>query len=129
MRVAFRLVDVFTDRSLAGNQLCVFPDPTGLPAALMRAVAKEIGFSETTFVTAASGDRYEMRIFTPGPGARVRRCPDGARAKGRSTWMPDRPAARTGLTAPPTDPGVAGAEGTGRPTGRPTRAARERCGS
>ena len=66
MRVAFRLVDVFTDQPLAGNQLCVFPGPTGLPADLMQAVAKEIGFSETTFITEASGDRYEMRIFTPG---------------------------------------------------------------
>ena len=33
----------------------------------MQAIAKEIGFSETTFVTEAAGDRYAMRIFTPGP--------------------------------------------------------------
>jgi trans-2,3-dihydro-3-hydroxyanthranilate isomerase len=31
----------------------------------MQAVALEIGFSETTFVTGVYGDRYEMRIFTP----------------------------------------------------------------
>src|SRR5438552_12799449 len=31
----------------------------------MQAVAREIGFSETTFVTQAGGDRYAMRIFTP----------------------------------------------------------------
>src|SRR5262245_29477987 len=31
----------------------------------MQAIAKEIGFSETTFVTQAVGDRYAMRIFTP----------------------------------------------------------------
>ena len=27
MKVPFRLVDVFTDRPLAGNQLCVVPEP------------------------------------------------------------------------------------------------------
>src|SRR5262245_61057744 len=32
----------------------------------MQAIAREIGFSETTFVTEAGGDRYAMRIFTPG---------------------------------------------------------------
>lgn len=31
----------------------------------MRALAAEIAFSETTFVTHASGSRYAMRIFTP----------------------------------------------------------------
>jgi trans-2,3-dihydro-3-hydroxyanthranilate isomerase len=32
----------------------------------MQALAAEIGFSETTFVLEATGDRYRMRIFTPG---------------------------------------------------------------
>ena len=31
----------------------------------MQALAREIGFSETTFVTEAGGNRYRMRIFTP----------------------------------------------------------------
>jgi len=66
VRVPFVLVDVFTDRPLAGNQLCVVPEPVPLEAAQMQAVAKEIGFSETTFVSEAAGDRYAMRIFTPG---------------------------------------------------------------
>lgn len=65
MRIPFRLVDVFTDRPLAGNQLCVIPQPVALPGVLMQAIANEIGFSETTFVTEASGSRYSMRIFTP----------------------------------------------------------------
>jgi trans-2,3-dihydro-3-hydroxyanthranilate isomerase len=64
--VPFRIVDVFTPRPLAGNQLCVVPDPAGLDAATMQAIAKEFGFSETTFVTGSGGDRYAMRIFTPG---------------------------------------------------------------
>jgi trans-2,3-dihydro-3-hydroxyanthranilate isomerase len=65
MRVPFRLVDVFAERPLTGNQLCVIPEPVDLDAAAMQALAREIGFSETTFVTEASGDRYAMRIFTP----------------------------------------------------------------
>jgi trans-2,3-dihydro-3-hydroxyanthranilate isomerase len=44
----------------------VVPDPIDLPTGTMQAIAKEIGFSETTFVTDAGGDRYAMRIFTPG---------------------------------------------------------------
>lgn len=66
MNVPFRLVDVFTPRPLAGNQLCVVPEPVDLDDATMQAVANEIGFSETTFVTSWGGDRYAMRIFTPG---------------------------------------------------------------
>jgi trans-2,3-dihydro-3-hydroxyanthranilate isomerase len=65
VKIPFRLVDVFTPRPLAGNQLCVVPEPLGLEAEAMQALAKEIGFSETAFVTEAGGDRYAMRIFTP----------------------------------------------------------------
>ncbi|MFB3738625.1 MAG: PhzF family phenazine biosynthesis protein [Candidatus Velamenicoccus archaeovorus] len=65
MRVPFRLVDVFCERPLEGNQLCVVPETPGLDDASMQALAREIGFSETTFVTEARGDRYAMRIFTP----------------------------------------------------------------
>src|SRR5437762_2534034 len=66
VQVPFRLVDVFADRPLSGNQLCVVPGPVdGLTEQTMQAVAREIVFSETTFVTEAGGDRYSMRIFTP----------------------------------------------------------------
>jgi trans-2,3-dihydro-3-hydroxyanthranilate isomerase len=66
MEVPFRLVDVFTERSFAGNQLCVVPGaPSGLTPEQMQTIAQEIAFSETTFVISAEGDRYEMRIFTP----------------------------------------------------------------
>ena len=60
--------DVFTDRRFGGNQLAVFPDAGGLSAETMQLIAREIGFAETTFVTAAD-DRasdVRMRIFTPG---------------------------------------------------------------
>src|SRR5436190_23987267 len=66
VRVPFRLVDVFTERPLAGNQLCVVPETSvSLDPTVMQSLAREIGFSETTFVTEAGGDRYTMRIFTP----------------------------------------------------------------
>lgn len=65
MEVPFRLVDVFTTRPFAGNQLCVVPDPRGLDHHAMLELTREIGFSETTFVTEADGDRYTMRIFCP----------------------------------------------------------------
>jgi trans-2,3-dihydro-3-hydroxyanthranilate isomerase len=66
VNVPFRLVDVFTPKPLSGNQLCVVPEPIDVDEETMQALAKEIGFSETTFVTEAAGDRYAMRIFTPG---------------------------------------------------------------
>ena len=66
MRIPFRLVDVFTERPLAGNQLCVVPDAGAVPEELMPQLAQEIGFSETTYVLESGGDRYRMRIFTPG---------------------------------------------------------------
>jgi trans-2,3-dihydro-3-hydroxyanthranilate isomerase len=65
---AFRyvVVDVFTDRALAGNQLAVFTDARGLDAEQMQALALEQNFSETVFVLPAedAGD-VRIRIFTP----------------------------------------------------------------
>jgi trans-2,3-dihydro-3-hydroxyanthranilate isomerase len=66
VEIPFRIVDVFCERPLEGNQLCVVTDPGDLDGETMQGLAREIGFSETTFVTDASGDRYAMRIFTPG---------------------------------------------------------------
>jgi hypothetical protein len=66
MRVGFTLVDVFTDVPFAGNQLCVVPEPPkDLDRVTMQVLAREIGFSETTYVTAVREDGYEVRIFTP----------------------------------------------------------------
>ena len=66
VRVSFRLVDVFTEVAFAGNQLCVVPEPPlGLTREQMLTITREIGFSETTFVTALRDDGYDVRIFTP----------------------------------------------------------------
>ena len=66
MRVPFRLLDVFADAPFTGNQLCVVPDvPAGLDAEMMLTLAREIAFSETTFVTTVRSGGYDVRIFTP----------------------------------------------------------------
>jgi trans-2,3-dihydro-3-hydroxyanthranilate isomerase len=60
--------DVFTSTALEGNALAVFPDAAGLTDAQMQAIAREMAFSETTFVLPAEapGTDVRMRIFTPG---------------------------------------------------------------
>jgi trans-2,3-dihydro-3-hydroxyanthranilate isomerase len=60
--------DVFTDHLFGGNQLAVFLDGRGLSTETMQAIAKEMNFSESTFVLPpeASGIDVRMRIFTPG---------------------------------------------------------------
>jgi trans-2,3-dihydro-3-hydroxyanthranilate isomerase len=62
----FVVVDVFTDRAFAGNQLAVFTDAQELDTETMQALAREIGFSETTFVLPPErGGTVRVRIFTP----------------------------------------------------------------
>jgi trans-2,3-dihydro-3-hydroxyanthranilate isomerase len=60
-------LDVFTDRRFGGNQLAVFLDGRGLTSETMQAIAKEMNFSETTFVLPPeqSGTDVRVRIFTP----------------------------------------------------------------
>jgi trans-2,3-dihydro-3-hydroxyanthranilate isomerase len=60
-------LDVFTSTPLEGNQLAVFPEPGDLSAEAMQAIAREMAFSETTFIYPAErGGDVKMRIFTPG---------------------------------------------------------------
>lgn len=62
----FAIVDVFTERPLAGNQLAVFTDGRDLDDETMQALAREIGFSETTFVLPPEGEgTVRVRIFNP----------------------------------------------------------------
>src|SRR5437870_1889102 len=65
MTARYLLVDVFARESLAGNALAVFPDPGSVDPARMQKIAREMNLSETTFVTAARDDGYDVRIFTP----------------------------------------------------------------
>src|SRR5437016_5305497 len=59
--------DVFTDHLFGGNQLAVVLDGRGLSTATMQAIAKEMNFSETTFVLPPEkpATDVKMRIFTP----------------------------------------------------------------
>ncbi|MFX0081913.1 MAG: PhzF family phenazine biosynthesis protein [Candidatus Hodarchaeota archaeon] len=59
----FYIVDVFAERRLEGNQLAVFICEKGIPDSEMQKIAKEMNFSETTFIT--SIENYDVRIFTP----------------------------------------------------------------
>jgi trans-2,3-dihydro-3-hydroxyanthranilate isomerase len=63
----FILADVFTGYAFGGNQLAVFPDAANVPEALMQPYARELNFSETTFVLPPRkpGHSHRVRIFTP----------------------------------------------------------------
>ena len=60
------IVDVFTDRPLAGNQLAVFTDGRAIPEEHLQPLARELNLSETVFVLPKRGDGHvRIRIFTP----------------------------------------------------------------
>ncbi len=65
--LAFYIVDVFTEEKYAGNQLAVLRDAKRLSNIEMQRIAKEMNYSETTFIL--SDDKrdggYDVRIFTP----------------------------------------------------------------
>ncbi len=66
--LTFYIVDVFAEQKYAGNQLAVIRNTQGLPSEEMQKIAKEMGFSETTFILsdAPRDGGYDVRIFTPG---------------------------------------------------------------
>ena len=63
----FYIVDVFAERKYAGNQLAVVRDAGALSSAEMQSIAREINFSETTFILsdAPRDGGFDVRIFTP----------------------------------------------------------------
>lgn len=67
MTRSLHLVDVFTDRPCAGNQLAVVTGAKGLTGRQMQAFAREMNFSETTFVMdeKPAGGLWPVRIYTP----------------------------------------------------------------
>ncbi len=66
-RLPYLQLDVFTETPFTGNQLAVFLDADGLTDDEMQALAKEMNFSESTFVLPASDPQAvaRVRIFTP----------------------------------------------------------------
>src|SRR5690348_5921881 len=68
MALTFDVVDVFTDRPFAGNQLAVVHGAGALTSEACLAITREFSFSETVFPVQgdpATGE-YAARIFTPG---------------------------------------------------------------
>lgn len=61
----FYLVDVFAEQKYAGNQLVVFIGSP--PTDTMQALALEMNYSETTFITSTTlhDGGYDVRIFMP----------------------------------------------------------------
>lgn len=63
----FYFTDVFTSQRYGGNQLATFVDCETLSDREMQKIAKEVNFSETTFITSRQprDGGYDVRIFTP----------------------------------------------------------------
>ncbi|MET0602049.1 MAG: PhzF family phenazine biosynthesis protein [Baekduia sp.] len=56
----------FTDNPQRGNPAGVVLDASGLSDAEMQAIAADVGYSETAFLTSAGADRtYDVRYFSP----------------------------------------------------------------
>ena len=66
-RPKFFITDVFTSQLYGGNSLATFVDCASLSDQEMQQIAKEINFSETTFITSRQPKNggYDVRIFTP----------------------------------------------------------------
>lgn len=67
-KLIFYIVDVFTEEKYAGNQLAVFLGAQALSDKEMQRIAREMNFSETTFIMSETprDGGYDVRIFTPG---------------------------------------------------------------
>lgn len=63
----FYIVDVFAESKYTGNQLAVFTEASSLSKQQMQRMAKEMNYSETTFIVSTDMREggYDVRIFTP----------------------------------------------------------------
>jgi trans-2,3-dihydro-3-hydroxyanthranilate isomerase len=63
----FYIADVFAEEKYAGNQLAVIRNAGTLTDAEMQLIAREMNYSETTFILSddIQGGGYDVRIFTP----------------------------------------------------------------
>ena len=66
-KLTFYTVDVFAEERYAGNQLAVVRGAKVLSDAEMQRIAKEMNYSETTFILSDEkrNGGYDVRIFTP----------------------------------------------------------------
>ena len=65
--LTFYMVDVFAERKYSGNQLAVVRGAKVLSDTEMQRIAKEMNYSETTFILSDEkrDEGYDVRIFTP----------------------------------------------------------------
>ncbi len=65
--LTFYIVDVFAETKYAGNQLAVIRNAAALADEQMQQIAKEMNYSETTFILSDEprDNGYDVRIFTP----------------------------------------------------------------
>jgi trans-2,3-dihydro-3-hydroxyanthranilate isomerase len=65
--LTFYILDVFTEKKYCGNQLAVFRNAGRISGDEMQRIAREINFSETTFILSDEQNNggYDVRIFTP----------------------------------------------------------------
>jgi len=63
----FYIVDCFAQQKYQGNQLAVFIPDYKISIGEMQKIAKEMGFSETSFILSDKQENggYDVRIFTP----------------------------------------------------------------
>ncbi|WP_099355395.1 PhzF family phenazine biosynthesis protein [Fredinandcohnia onubensis] len=67
MKINYSIVDVFSTGKYTGNPLAVFKNAGAISDQEMQQIAKEVNYSETTFITSdkKSDGGYDVRIFTP----------------------------------------------------------------
>ena len=67
MRLAYHVLDVFTNQRFGGNPLALVLDADGLPPVRMQTIAREFNLSETVFVAKPENAAHSarVRIFTP----------------------------------------------------------------
>jgi trans-2,3-dihydro-3-hydroxyanthranilate isomerase len=65
-KLTFYILDVFAEEKYAGNQLAVVRDAKQLSDSQMQRIAKEMNYSETTFILSEQerDNGYDVRIFT-----------------------------------------------------------------
>ena len=65
--LTFYIVDVFAEEKFAGNQLAVVRNAKGLSDDEMLKIAKEMNYSETSFILSDESNNggFDVRIFTP----------------------------------------------------------------
>ncbi|WP_404328356.1 PhzF family phenazine biosynthesis protein [Mesobacillus maritimus] len=66
-KINYSIVDVFSQGKYTGNPLAVFKNASHLSDHEMQQIAKEVNYSETTFILSDSknDEGYDVRIFTP----------------------------------------------------------------